>query len=220
MSGGLDSAVAAAIAKSDGYEIHALTVDYGQRHKREIKAAKDIAKALGVMEHKLIKVPLADFGGSALTDKRKKVPTSRSRKEIGKDIPATYVPGRNTVLLSIAVSWAEALDADAVFIGAHSVDYSGYPDCRPEFLEAFEKAASLGTRRGVEGRPVKIEAPLVHMDKRQIIERGGELRVPLGLTWSCYLGGEKACGRCDSCLIRLRAFREAGLEDPIDYERK
>ncbi len=220
LSGGLDSAVAAAIASSEGFEVHALTVDYGQRHAKEIKAAKALAKALGAADHRLIKVPLADFGGSALTDKRMRIPTSRSKKEIGRDIPATYVPGRNTVLLSIALSWAEALDADAVFIGAHSVDYSGYPDCRPEYLEAFEKVSSLGTRRGVEGRPVRIEAPLVRMDKSQIIERGKELKVPFELTWSCYLGGEKACGRCDSCLIRLNAFREAGMEDPIEYERR
>ena len=218
ISGGLDSAVAAAIARSDGYELYALTVDYGQRHGREIRAAKNVAKALKVAKHKVIMVPLSEFGGSALTDSRAEVPVSRRMKDIGRDIPATYVPGRNTVFLSIALSWAEAIDAKAVFIGAHSLDYSGYPDCRPEYIEEFRKLSALATKRGIEGRPVRIEAPLLQMGKREIVVRGKELKVPFELTWSCYLGGEKACGKCDSCLIRLKAFEDAGLEDPIDYE--
>ena len=220
ISGGLDSAVAAAVAKSEGFDILALTIDYGQRHRREIKAAKDVAKALGAVEHRVIEVPLAEFGGSAITDLKMNVPTSRSKGEIGRDIPATYVPGRNIVFLSIALSWAEASDSEAVFIGAHSVDYSGYPDCRPEFLEEFRSLSVLGTRRGVQGRAIRIEAPLILMDKKQIIQRGKELGVPFQLTWSCYIGGERACGKCDACLIRSRAFEEAGLEDPIEYERR
>jgi 7-cyano-7-deazaguanine synthase len=220
LSGGLDSAVAAAIASSEGFQIHALTVDYGQRHLRELKSAKDIAEALGVKEHRILRVDLTGFGGSALTDAKIKVPKTRIGEKIGADIPATYVPARNTVLLGLGLAWAEALGADAVYIGAHSVDYSGYPDCRPEFLDAFRRVSALGTRRGVEGRPISIEAPLIRMGKREIIERGRELKVPFEFTWSCYLGGEKACGKCDSCTIRLKAFAEAGMEDPIEYERE
>jgi 7-cyano-7-deazaguanine synthase len=220
MSGGLDSAVAAAVALSQGFDVHALTVDYGQRHKRELKAAKEAARALGIKEHKIIIVDLAGFGGSALTDVRIRVPESRPRETIGRDIPATYVPARNTVLLSLGLAWAEALGGEAVFIGAHSLDYSGYPDCRPEFFDAFQKVSLLGTRMGAEGKPIRIEAPLVRMDKREIVERGMKLKVPFELTWSCYLGGKKACGRCDSCTIRLKAFAEAGMEDPIAYEQR
>jgi len=219
LSGGLDSAVAAAIAASEGYQIYALTVDYGQRHLRELESAKKIAEALGAKEHRILHVDLTGFGGSALTDSRIDVPEIRPGKEIGADIPATYVPARNTVFLGLGLAWAEALNADAVFIGAHSVDYSGYPDCRPEFLDAFRRVSALGTKRGVEGKPINIEAPLIRMGKREIIERGSSLKVPFGLTWSCYLGREKACGRCDSCMIRRNAFAEAGMEDPIEYER-
>jgi len=218
LSGGLDSAVAAAIAVSEGYQVHALTVDYGQRHLRELDSAKAVAGALGVKEHRILRVDLARFGGSALTDRSIDVPETRQRGGIGTDIPATYVPARNTVFLGLGLAWAEALGADAVFIGAHSVDYSGYPDCRPEFIDAFRRVSALGTRRGVEGKPIGIEAPLIRMGKREIIERGKELKVPFELTWSCYLGGEKACGRCDSCTIRRKAFAEAGMEDPIEYE--
>jgi len=220
LSGGLDSAVAAAIAISDGFQVHALTIDYGQRHLRELESAKSVAEALGVKEHRILKVDLTGFGGSALTNKKMKVPETRPSEKIGKDIPTTYVPARNTVLLGLGLAWAEALGADAVFIGAHSVDYSGYPDCRPEFLDAFRQVSNLGTRRGVEGKPIRIEAPLIRMGKREIIERGRELKVPFELTWSCYLGGKKACGKCDSCTIRLKAFAEAGMEDPIEYERE
>jgi len=220
LSGGLDSAVASAIAMSQGYRVYALTVDYGQRHLRELEAAKAIAEALGVAGHRILRVDLAGFGGSALTDASIDVPETRPSEKIGSDIPITYVPARNTVLLGLGLSWAEALGADAVFIGAHSVDYSGYPDCRPEFFDAFRRVSALGTRRGVEGRPISIEAPLIGMGKRGIIEKGRQLRVPFKLTWSCYLGGERACGKCDSCVIRLRAFAEAGMEDPIEYERK
>jgi len=220
LSGGLDSAVAAAIAISDGFQVHALTVDYGQRHLRELESAKDVAEALGVKEHRVLRVDLTGFGGSALTDAKIKVPKTRIGEKMGADIPVTYVPARNAILLSLGLAWAEALGADAVFIGAHSVDYSGYPDCRPEFLDAFRRVSELGTRRGVEGAPIKIEAPLIRMGKREIIERGRELKVPFEFTWSCYLGGKKACGKCDSCTIRLKAFAEAGMEDPIEYERE
>jgi 7-cyano-7-deazaguanine synthase len=218
LSGGLDSAVAAAIAVSEGYQVHALTVDYGQKHFRELESAKGIAEALGLMEHRILRVDLAGFGGSALTDAKINVPKRRRSEKIGVDIPATYVPARNTVLLGLGLAWAEAIGADAVYIGAHSVDYSGYPDCRPEFLDAFRLVSALGTRRGVEDKPIKIEAPLIRMGKREIIERGRGLKVPFELTWSCYLGGKKACGKCDSCAIRLKAFAEAGMEDPIEYE--
>ena len=217
LSGGIDSAVAAAFAKSKGYEILALTVDYGQRHSKEIRAAKKVAARLGASEHKVLRVDLSQFGGSALVESRLKVPKSRDREEIGRNIPITYVPARNAVLLSLGLSWAEAVGADAVFIGAHAIDYSGYPDCRPEFIEAFRKVSALGTKRGVEGRAVKIEAPLVEMGKTEIVKLGRELRVPFESTWSCYSGGEKACGVCDSCIIRLEAFKEAGIDDPIEY---
>jgi len=220
LSGGLDSAVAAAVALSKGFQIHALTVDYGQRHLRELESAKGVAGALGVKDHRILRVDLTGFGGSALTDANIKVPKTRPSENMGADIPATYVPARNTIFLSLGLAWAEALGADAVFIGAHSVDYSGYPDCRPEFLEAFRQVSALGTRRGFEGRPITIEAPLIRMGKREIIERGRELKVPFELTWSCYLGGKKACGKCESCTIRLKAFAEAGLEDPIEYEQR
>jgi 7-cyano-7-deazaguanine synthase len=220
LSGGLDSAVAAAIAVHEGFHVHALTVDYGQRHLRELDAAKGVAIALGVKVHRILRVDLAGFGGSALTDKSINVPEECPSEAIGTDIPATYVPARNTVLLGLGLSWAEALGADAVFIGAHSVDYSGYPDCRPEFLDAFRRVSALGTKRGVEGKPVSIEAPLIRMGKREIIERGKVLKVPFELTWSCYIGGKKACGKCDSCTIRLKAFAEAGMEDPIEYEQR
>lgn len=218
LSGGIDSAVAGAFAKSKGYEILALTVDYGQRHSKEINAARKVAVGLGASEHKVLRVDLGQFGGSALVDSSLEVPAARGRKEIGGDIPITYVPARNTVLLGLGLSWAEAAGAEAVFIGAHAIDYSGYPDCRPEFIEAFRKVSALGTKRGVEGRAVKIEAPLVNMGKTEIVKLGKELRLPFELTWSCYSGGEKACGVCDSCIIRLEAFREAGIDDPIEYE--
>lgn len=217
LSGGIDSAVAGAIARSEGYELYALTVDYGQRHSKEIRAARQVAVGLGVSEHKVLRVDIGQFGGSALTDSKLRVPKSRRGKDIGEGIPITYVPARNTVLLGLGLSWAEAIDAGAVFIGAHAVDYSGYPDCRPEFIEAFQKVSALGTKKGVQGRAVRIKAPLVRMGKVDIIKRGRKLGVPFKLTWSCYSGGEKACGACDSCIIRLRAFREAGINDPIQY---
>ena len=215
LSGGLDSATTLAIAIHEGYEVHALSFDYGQRHSRELESAKKIAKYYGV-PHKIMKVDLRQIGGSALTDNIE-IP-ERELDEIKDEIPITYVPARNTILLSFALGYAEVLDADAIFYGANAIDYSGYPDCRPEYVEAFERMANLGTKKGVEGRPIKIIAPLINMSKAEIIKRGMELSVPYQLTWSCYRGGEKACGKCDSCLLRLKGFMEAGYEDPLEYE--
>lgn len=215
LSGGLDSATTLAIAIHRGYDAYALSFDYGQRHSKELESARKIASYYNV-PHKILKVDLRQIGGSALTDDID-VP-ERDIEDIKKEIPITYVPARNTILLSFALAYSELIDADAIFYGANAIDYSGYPDCRPEYVEAFERMANLGTKRGVEGRPIKIETPLIHMSKAEIIRRGIELGVPYELTWSCYRGGEKACGRCDSCLLRLKGFMEAGYEDPLEYE--
>lgn len=217
LSGGLDSSVSMAVAIDQGYSVHALTVDYGQRHQRELEAARALARHYGV-DHKVVRVDLSAFGGSALTDGHINVPSSTSLEEIGASIPPTYVPARNTVFISMAASWAEALDADAVFIGANAVDYSGYPDCRPEFIEAMERAVALGTKRGVEGDPIRVVAPIIRSSKAEIVRRGLELDVPFRLTWSCYRGRKKACGQCDSCQLRLQGFADAGVEDPLEYE--
>jgi len=220
LSGGLDSSTAAAAAKRDGFAILALTVSYGQRHLREIASAKRVARALGAREHRVIHVPLERFGGSALTDASIKVPVGRASKAIGKGIPVTYVPARNTVFLALAASYAEARGASAIYIGANAIDYSGYPDCRPEYLRAFERALAKGTKAGVEGRPIRIRAPLLRKSKAQIVRLALRLQVPLELTWSCYLGGPVACGRCDSCILRLKGFRDAGARDPVKYARR
>jgi 7-cyano-7-deazaguanine synthase len=220
LSGGLDSTVAAAMAKEQGHEVHAVSFDYGQRHKRELESAKAVAKALGARSHSVLKVPVGEHGGSALTDPAIAVPTGRDEKAMGGDIPVTYVPARNIVFLSLALGVAEVKDAEAIFIGANALDYSGYPDCRPEFFEAFETMARLGTKRGVEGRPVRIEVPLQRMTKADIVREGLRLHAPLALTWSCYQGGEVSCGVCDSCVLRLKGFREAGAVDPVAYARR
>jgi len=214
LSGGLDSTVTAARAISDGHAIVALTVGYGQRHARELEAARAVAKALAAREHVELEVDLASLGGSALTDAAVELPMDRDEAAMGEGIPATYVPARNTVLLSLALALAEARDAEAIYIGANAVDYSGYPDCRPEFLESFERTANLATKRGVEGRPFRIIAPLVDLSKEDIVRLGVELGAPLELTWSCYVGGAAPCGRCDSCRLRAKGFAEAGIEDP------
>jgi 7-cyano-7-deazaguanine synthase len=221
LSGGIDSSTTAAIAIREGYSVYALTFDYGQRHRFELESAKRIAKALGVANHKTIALDLRQIGGSALTD-HIKVPKSRDLEEMGKSIPVTYVPARNMILLSVAVGWAEVVNADAIFIGANAVDYSGYPDCRPEFLEAFEIMANLGTRRGVEGSPIAVKAPLVKLRKAEIIRTGVELGVDYSLTTSCYdaLPDGAACGSCDSCLLRQKGFAEAGVPDPTVYVGK
>ncbi len=218
LSGGLDSTVAAAQAKADGHALHALTLGYGQRHERELEAARRVAKALDVREHVQLDVDLAAWGGSALTDEEQEVPLDREEHEIEEGIPVTYVPARNLVFLSIATSFAETREAEAVYIGANAVDFSGYPDCRPQFLEAFQQAANLGTKRGVEGHGVSIEAPLVDMPKAEIVAHGVELEAPLAHTWSCYQGGQVQCGRCDACQLRRKGFAQAGVEDPVPYE--
>lgn len=215
LSGGLDSSTAIAIAKDEGYELYALSFDYGQLHTRELNSARDLARYYGVKEHVVYR--LQNFGGSALVDRKMEMPVDRKEEEMT-DIPASYVPARNTVFLSIALGWAEVLDADAIFIGVNALDYSGYPDCRPEFIEAYQRMADLATKKGVEGGKIEIKAPLLEMTKADIIRKGMELGVPYELTWSCYKGGGKACGRCDSCLLRLKGFREAGYSDPIEYE--
>jgi len=214
LSGGLDSATALAIAAEQGYSCHVLSFDYGQRSQTELNAARAIATRVGVSEHRVLRLHLEDFGGSALTDTDIDVPEDQAE-----GIPVTYVPARNTVFLSLALGWAEVLDADAIFIGVNAVDYSGYPDCRPEFIEAFERMANLATRRGVEGDPVRIETPLMHMTKADIIRRGVELGVDYALTLSCYQADAegRACGRCDSCRLRARGFEEAGVADPTRY---
>jgi 7-cyano-7-deazaguanine synthase len=219
LSGGMDSSTALAIALGEGFEITALSVDYGQRHRREIEAARRVAKHFGVRDHRVVTLDFTAIGGSALTDRTIRVPEQRRLEEIGQGIPATYVPARNTILLSYALGLAEATDAKAIYIAANSLDYSGYPDCRPEFYRAFQEVARLGTKRGVEGDLIEIRTPLIAMTKADIVRKGEELRVPWALTWSCYEGGEKACGVCDSCLLRLKGFREAGIKDPVEYAR-
>lgn len=217
LSGGLDSTVAAALAREVGHELHALSFDYGQRHARELDSARAVAAELGAASHVVLRVPVGDIGGSALTDATIDVPTGRDEAHMAEDIPVTYVPARNIVFLSLALGLAEVREADSIVIGANALDYSGYPDCRPEFFQAFEAMARVGTKRGVEGHPVRIDVPLLHMTKADIVRAGLRVGAPLRLTWSCYQGGEKACGVCDSCLLRLKGFRDAGMEDPIPY---
>jgi len=215
LSGGLDSSTLLAWAVSQGYEVTALSFDYGQRHNRELESAKKIARYYKV-DHNIMKLDLRSIGGSALTDNIE-IP-DYGMEEIGKEIPVTYVPARNTILLSIALGLAEVKGAKKILIGANSIDYSGYPDCRPEYFKAINEAFRLGTKRGVEGDPIEVEAPLLHMTKSDIVILGSRLGLPFELTWSCYRGGEKACGRCDSCKLRLKGFMEAGLKDPLEYE--
>ncbi len=211
LSGGLDSATTLAYAKSKGFDCYALSFDYGQRHKFELKAARKVAKALGAARHEVIKIDLSRFGGSALTADIP-VPKSRSHKQIGTGIPVTYVPARNTVFLSLALAWAEALGARDIFIGVNALDYSGYPDCRPEFIRAFQRTANLATKAGVEGARFKVHAPLIKMTKAEIIRLGRKLGVDYSITHSCYdpQPDGTPCGRCDSCLLRNKGFEEAG----------
>lgn len=214
LSGGLDSATALAMAKAKGFACYVLSFDYGQRSVTELNAARAIAAQLDVVEHRVLRLSLEDFGGSALTDSTIDVPESESE-----GVPVTYVPARNTVFLSLALGWAEVLGADAIFIGVNAVDYSGYPDCRPEFIKAFETMANLATRRGIEGDPISIETPLMHLTKADIIERGTALGIDYALTVSCYQADEegRACGRCDSCRLRAKGFADAGIADPTRY---
>ena len=215
LSGGLDSTVTLAYALHRCFEVTALTINYGQRHKRELDAAKAVAAHYKV-PHIIMQFPLTGFR-SALTDESIPVP-DRKPEEIGYDIPETYVPARNIVFLSLAAGLAESVDASAVFIGANAIDYSGYPDCRPEFFQAFEDMLEVGTKRGVLGHPVRIEHPILKKSKAEIVKMGLKLGATLHLTWSCYRGGEKACGHCDSCVRRLKGFKEARSKDPVPYE--
>ncbi len=220
LSGGLDSATAMAIARSEGYEVHPLSFRYGQRHERELQAAERVALAFGVAErHLVIAFDLRAIGGSALTDAIA-VPKSRSAGEIATGIPATYVPARNTIFLSFGLALAEKLGADDIFFGANQLDYSGYPDCREEYIQAFERMANLATKAGVEGTTqIKIHTPLIRLTKAEIVKKGLALGVDYSLTWSCYdpTPDGWACGRCDSCQLRLKGFKEAGVEDSIKY---
>src|SRR5438034_9517168 len=218
LSGGIDSATTLAIAIAEGYEAYALSVDYGQRHQIETEAARRAAKSLGAKAHRIAKIDLRVFGGSALTDDVD-VPKQRAEKEIASRIPVTYVPARNTIFLAYALAWAEVIPANDIFIGVNAIDYSGYPDCRPDFIEAFERLANFGTKAGVEGRCFHIHTPLIKLSKAEIIRKGVELGVDLSLTHSCYdpTTDGLACGQCDSCLLRLTGFREARIKDPILY---
>jgi len=220
LSGGLDSATAAAIARAEGFDLFALSFDYGQRHRPELEAARNIALSLGVRRHVVLSIDLRQFGASALTD-RIEVPKDRAPTEIGEGIPITYVPARNTVFLSLALAYAETVSAADIFIGVNAVDYSGYPDCRPEYIAAFEHLANLATKAGVEGQiRFRIRTPLIQWSKAEIIRRGTELGVDYSLTRSCYDPSPAglSCGRCDSCRLRLKGFAEAGLTDPIPYQ--
>ena len=221
LSGGLDSTTTLATAIAEGYETYALSFDYGQRHKIEIVAARRIARALGAKEHRVAKIDMRIFGGSALTDGID-VPKKRSATEIGQGIPVTYVPARNTIFLSYALALAETVGARDIFIGANAIDYSGYPDCRPAFIAAFETLANLATKAGAEGAHFRIHAPLIKFSKAEIIRKALELDVDLALTHSCYDPSSNgvACGECDSCLLRFKGFREAEVEDPIRYASK
>jgi len=221
LSGGIDSTTTLAIAITERYETCALSFDYGQRHCLEIEAARRVARSLGATEHRVAKIDLRIFGGSALTDDLN-VPKQRSETEINQGIPVTYVPARNTIFLAYALAWAEVIQACDIFLGVNAIDYSGYPDCRPEFIEAFENLANLGTKAGAEGRRFEIHTPLIKFSKAEIIHKAVELSVDLSLTHSCYDPTPEglACGECDSCLLRLKGFREAGIKDPIRYAKK
>jgi 7-cyano-7-deazaguanine synthase len=221
LSGGVDSATAAALAARDGFALYALTVAYGQRHALEIEAARRVARALGVARHEIMTIDLRAFGGSALTADDIAVPKDRPPEAMGRDIPVTYVPARNTIFLALALAWAEVLGASDIVIGVNVYDSSGYPDCRPEFIEAFERLAALATRAGVQGRRVKIRTPLIGMTKAEIVRAGAALGVDYALTLSCYEPSPEgaACGRCDACALRRKGFAEAGVPDPTRDRR-
>jgi len=213
LSGGMDSATCLAIARRAHREVHALTVLYGQRHAREVRSARALARRFRTRRHVVVRVPIASLVDSALTDRRRALPRGGPRPGA---IPATYVPARNTVLLALALGYAESHGLDRIYLGANAIDYSGYPDCRPEFLRAFERVARLGTRRGVEGRArLRVRAPLLRWTKAEIVRAGERLGVPWALTWSCYAGGTRPCGRCDACRLRARGFAAAGVVDPL-----
>lgn len=212
LSGGLDSATTLYMACSQGYRCHCLIVDYAQRHRREIRSAQAVAR-VAKCPTRIVRLKFP-WGGSALTDRRWSVPMGRSLSQMGRGIPSTYVPARNTIFLSLAMGLAEAIGAEAIFIGANAIDFSGYPDCRPAYYRVMQKVASIGTKAGVEARAVRIVTPLIRKTKAQIIRLGNRLGVPYQLTWSCYQGGQRPCRRCDSCLLRAKGFEAAGLQDP------
>lgn len=215
LSGGVDSSTALAMARREGFDCYCMSFDYGQRNRRELDAARAVASSLGATEHRIVTIDLRAIGGSALTDDID-VPKDRPTEAMATGVPVTYVPARNTILLSFALGWAEVLDAADLFIGVNAIDYSGYPDCRPQYIKAFEAMANLATRMGVDGRRIRIHAPLIQMSKEQIIRRGVELGVDYSLTFSCYDpdAAGRPCGRCDSCLLRAEGFRGAGIPDP------
>lgn len=218
LSGGLDSSTCLAVARRDGFEAHALSVNYGQRHRTELDRARRVARALGAADHRVVKVDLSAFGGSALTDAGVAVPKDRPARAMARGIPVTYVPARNTVLLALALAHAETLGASDIYVGVNAIDYSGYPDCRPAFIRAFERLARVATKAGVEGRPLHVRAPLLRLSKAGIVRLGTSLGVPYRLTLSCYdpVRG-RACGRCDACELRRKGFAEAGVPDPTVY---
>jgi 7-cyano-7-deazaguanine synthase len=215
LSGGLDSSTVLYQARADGYECYAISFDYQQRHRRELKSALIVAQAAGVVKHQVVNFDLRQWGGSALTDNAIDLPQERSLASMAENIPVTYVPARNTIFLSFALAYAEAIASELVYIGVNALDYSGYPDCRPDYLHAMQEVFRLGTKQGREGNPIQIVAPLINLKKTEIIQLGNQLGVPWELTWSCYAGNLQPCGVCDSCRLRLAAFAELGLADPL-----
>jgi 7-cyano-7-deazaguanine synthase len=217
LSGGLDSSTVLYQAQADGCESYAISFDYQQRHRRELESAKAIAHSAGINQHQIVSFDLTLWGGSALTDRKIDYPRDRTLDQMSETIPITYVPARNTIFLSFALAWAETLNAQRIYIGVNALDYSGYPDCRPDYIQAMQEVFRLGTKQGIEGNPISIVAPLINLKKTEIIKLGNKLGVPWEKTWSCYAGGEIACGLCDSCRLRLAAFKELGLKDPLSY---
>ncbi|MFM5982290.1 MAG: 7-cyano-7-deazaguanine synthase QueC [Sphaerospermopsis kisseleviana] len=217
LSGGLDSSTVLYQARADGCECYAISFDYQQRHRRELQSAMFVAQSVGVVQHQIVNFDLRLWGGSALTDEAIALPQARSLDEMSQSIPVTYVPARNTIFLSFALGYAETIGAQRVYIGVNVLDYSGYPDCRPDYIQAMQEVFRLGTKQGREGQPIDIIAPLINLKKTEIILLGNQLDVPWELTWSCYAGGDQACGVCDSCRLRLAAFAQLGLQDPVDY---
>ncbi len=220
LSGGLDSSTVLALAKERGYDVVALTFDYGQKHKRELNSSRKMARHFKVKEHIVVPLNLGELLRSSLTRESMSIPVGRTEKEISTGVPSTYVPSRNIIFLSVAASIAESRGAEAIFIAANSVDFSGYPDCTAEFISAFQRTLDVGTKAGKEGHGIRIEAPILTKSKGDIVRDAVRLNVPLEDTWSCYKGGVKACGRCDSCVLRLKGFSEAGICDPLEYEAR